>query len=195
MFDFANFATPNACILQIDSEVFLLSHLRGQSHQDAVKKYEANVKFNENSVITDAPADVLNEKKSREKERQKTLRKRCKKIRQRLSSRYARSTCKCDRTRRNDRTSSPNFSSCRSEKYLKSANEQDQSKKIDSPVQRRILKSIKEIEKLINGQGVGVWANNAVTMLERNLFEIVRVLEKQVWKKKIDGGWGIVEFR
>jgi uncharacterized membrane protein len=77
---------------QIDSEVFLLSHLRGFGHQEALKKYreqfEANVKFSECSIITDAPADILREKKSREKERQKTLRKRCKKIRQRLSARY-----------------------------------------------------------------------------------------------------------
>lgn len=66
--------------------------MKGLSHQEAVKKYreqfEANVKFSECSIITDAPADVLHEKKNREKERQKTLRKRCKKIRQRLVSRY-----------------------------------------------------------------------------------------------------------
>ena len=78
--------------LQIDSEVFLLSHLRGPSHQEALKKYreqfEASVKFSECSIITDAPADILREKKSREKERQKSLRKRCKKIRQRLCARY-----------------------------------------------------------------------------------------------------------
>ncbi|XP_065216012.1 S phase cyclin A-associated protein in the endoplasmic reticulum [Planococcus citri] len=147
----------SVCNVVIDSEVFLLSHLKGRSHQEAVKKYreqfEANVKFNECSIITNAPADVLHKKRSREKERQNTLRKRCKKIRHRLSN--------------------------RSEEYLKNiSTKKDKCKKVDSSNKGRILKSIKEIEKLLSTQGNGVWPNNAVTILERNLFEIIRILEK-----------------
>lgn len=56
----------------------------------------------------------------------------------------------------------------------------DKCKKVDSSNKGRILKSIKEIEKLIGTQGNGVWPNNAVTILERNLFEIIRILEKCV---------------
>lgn len=44
----------------------------------------------------------------------------------------------------------------------------------------RMLKSIKEIEKLLNSQGNGSWPSNAVAVLERNLFEIIRLLEKGV---------------
>lgn len=53
-------------------------------------------------------------------------------------------------------------------------------KKVDAPNMRKILKLIKDIEKLFNAQGSGIWPNNAVTMLERSLFEIIRVLEKGV---------------
>lgn len=65
-------------------------------------------------------------------------------------------------------------------KVTVSAATNDRIKKIDSSRKGRILKSIKEIEKLINAQGNGVWPNNAVTMLERNLFEAIRILEKGV---------------
>lgn len=68
----------------------------------------------------------------------------------------------------------------RSDKYLKNISEKDQNKKIDTPDRRRIFKAIKEIEKLFGSQGSGMWPNNAVTMLERNLFEIIRILDKGV---------------
>lgn len=63
---------------------------------------------------------------------------------------------------------------------MKSISEKDQNKKIDTPDKRRIFKAIKEIEKLFGSQGSGMWPNNAVTMLERNLFEIIRILDKGV---------------
>ena len=74
------------------------------------------------------------------------------------------------------------FFSYRSAKYLKENAERENVKKVDSPNKRRILKSIKEIEKMMNTQGSGVWANNDVMSLERNLFEITRMLEKGVTK-------------
>lgn len=168
----------------------MLSHLRGPGHQQC----EANGKFSERSIITDAPADILREKKSREKERQKTLRKRCKKIRQRLSARYLDSffvvfvdfeisisvynlMCK----NAENLIVSFFFISYRSTDYLKEKNaERDAVKKVDSHNKKRIIKSIKEIDKIINTQGSGIWANNAVMTLERNLFELIRVLEKGV---------------
>lgn len=60
------------------------------------------------------------------------------------------------------------------------ASVRDKHKKNDSSNKGRILKSIKEVDKVINTQGSGVWPNNAVTMLERNLFEIIRILERGV---------------
>lgn len=81
------------------------------------------------------------------------------------------------------------FICCRSENYFEERKAKYESnecesavKSIDSSSRKRMLKSIKEIERLINTQGGSVWPNNAITCLERNLFEIIRILEKGVWK-------------
>lgn len=67
---------------QIDSEVYLLSHLRGKTHLEAVKE-----KNDFDDVIIDAPPDKMDSKLAQERERQKALRKRCKKIRGRMAQR------------------------------------------------------------------------------------------------------------
>lgn len=134
----------------------------------------------------DAPPDILREKKSREKERQRSLRKRCKKIRQRLSARYSKYFNEFAESRLETYLAINVINLCffcgRSENYLReNRNERTTSvKKADSSNQKRMLKSIKEIEKLINSQGSAMWPNNTVTTLERNLFEVIRVLEKGV---------------
>lgn len=45
---------------------------------------------------------------------------------------------------------------------------------LDSPNRAKIGKSLKDVEKLLGGQGRGAWPNNAVTQLERALGEISR---------------------
>lgn len=60
----------------------MLSHLRGKAHQEAVKDRDES-----EEVIVDAPPDKMNLKLAQDQERQKALRKRCKKIRARMAQR------------------------------------------------------------------------------------------------------------
>lgn len=62
--------------------MYLLSHLRGRTHQEAVKDREDT-----EDVIVDAPPDKMDAKLAQGRERQKALRKRCKKIRSRMALR------------------------------------------------------------------------------------------------------------
>uniref|UniRef100_A0A1B6E2L9 S phase cyclin A-associated protein in the endoplasmic reticulum N-terminal domain-containing protein n=1 Tax=Clastoptera arizonana TaxID=38151 RepID=A0A1B6E2L9_9HEMI len=135
------------CAVLIDSEVYLLSHLRGKAHLEAVKE-----KHELDDVIIDAPPDKMDLRLRQEKERQKALRKRCKKIRGRMAQ--------------------------RGEEYL-AKQSVIISKKLDSPNKGRLFKCLKEVDKLHCSQGIGQWPNNAITLLERSLAEINRILEKQ----------------
>lgn len=62
--------------------MYLLSHLRGKAHKEAVKGQD-----DQDGVIVDAPADKMDAKIAQDRERQKALRKRCKKIRTRMAQR------------------------------------------------------------------------------------------------------------
>ena len=50
--------------------------------------------------------------------------------------------------------------------------------KFDSPNKAKIGKSLRDMEKVLSGQGKGTWPNNSVSALERALGEINRALEK-----------------
>jgi hypothetical protein len=83
-------------VFQIGSEVYLLSHLRGRKHQEAVQHQLEGVDPSREDLasynlrhIVDAPADKIDPKIALDKERQKALKKRCKKIRLRMAARYA----------------------------------------------------------------------------------------------------------
>ena len=85
----------NLCVcLQIGSEVYLLSHLRGRKHQEAVQRQHEGIEPSREDIasynlkhIVDAPADKIDPKIALDKERQKALKKRCKKIRLRMAAR------------------------------------------------------------------------------------------------------------
>ncbi|KAE8749683.1 hypothetical protein FOCC_FOCC003670, partial [Frankliniella occidentalis] len=145
------------CNVLIGSEVYLLSHLRGKSHQEALRKSSGgrnnstNVSPREDlDHIAEAPPDCVDEKQERHKERQQALRKRAKKLRLRMTAKGL--------------------------EYEKSVGDIG---KPSSPNSARIQKCLREVEKLHNSQGLGQWSNNAVTLLERALAEINRILDKR----------------
>lgn len=85
---------------QIGSEVYLLSHLRGRKHQEAVRHQHEGVDPSREDLasyniqhIVDAPADKIDPKIALDKERQKALKKRCKKLRLRMAARYVKLYC------------------------------------------------------------------------------------------------------
>lgn len=74
--------------------MYLLSHLKGKSHQEALRKSTggrcnaANHSPKEDlDHITEAPPDCIDEKQERHKERQRALKKRAKKLRLRMTAR------------------------------------------------------------------------------------------------------------
>ncbi|GBN35554.1 S phase cyclin A-associated protein in the endoplasmic reticulum [Araneus ventricosus] len=82
------------CNVLIGSEVYLLSHLHGKKHQEAVKsQYQdkdpsaEELELYNLKHIVDASTDQLDPNIALDKERQKALKKRCKKLRQRMCNR------------------------------------------------------------------------------------------------------------
>jgi hypothetical protein len=52
------------------------------------------------------------------------------------------------------------------------------SSKLDAPNRAKIGKSLRDIEKVFGAQGKGAWPNNAVSVAERALGELLRTFEK-----------------
>ncbi|XP_033609551.1 S phase cyclin A-associated protein in the endoplasmic reticulum isoform X3 [Cryptotermes secundus] len=145
------------CNVLIGSEVYLLSHLRGRKHQEAVQRQHEGVDPSREDLasynirhIVDAPADKIDPKIALDKERQKALKKRCKKIRLRMAA--------------------------RGQEY---ESKKDPPIKMESPNKARIQKCLRDVEKLHSSQGKGQWPNTAITSLERALCDISRILDKQ----------------
>ncbi|CAL4114157.1 unnamed protein product, partial [Meganyctiphanes norvegica] len=145
------------CNSLISSEVYLLSHLRGRQHQEALRALhpqgdittEDTQTYNLKHIV-DAPANIDDPQVTRDKERQKALKKRCRKIRTRMTQ--------------------------RGKDY------KDTYKPIapkESPHKTRIVKSLQQISKLDANQGSGPWPASDVATLDKNLLELLRILEKK----------------
>ncbi|KAK8737999.1 hypothetical protein OTU49_004339, partial [Cherax quadricarinatus] len=145
------------CSSLITSEVYLLSHLRGRRHQEALKAlHQADVVSTEDSEtynlkhIVDAPANIDDPQVTRDRERHKALRRRCRKIRTRMITRG---------------------------KEYNSAFKP--APRRDSPNKVRIIKALQQISKLVTNQGSGPWPSADLAALDRPLLELARIMEKR----------------
>ncbi|XP_042206932.1 S phase cyclin A-associated protein in the endoplasmic reticulum-like isoform X3 [Homarus americanus] len=145
------------CNSLITSEVYLLSHLRGRRHQEALKAlHQADILSTEDSEtynlkhIIDAPANIDDPQVTRDKERHKALRKRCRKIRTRMITR------------------GKEYNSAFKPVPLR-----------DSPSKVRIIKALQQIAKLVANQGSGPWPSADLTALDRPLLELTRIMERK----------------
>ncbi|XP_076464959.1 S phase cyclin A-associated protein in the endoplasmic reticulum-like isoform X2 [Babylonia areolata] len=146
------------CNVLIPSEVYLLSHLRGKKHQQALQDNNSGSAMSKKEIeafnlkhIVDAPENSNHPKIVTEKERQKSLKKRCKKLRLRMMSRGA------------------EFEASLSNK-LQIA---------DSEHKAKLQKLVKDVNKYLQSQDTGPWPQNKVSALDRALGEMSRILEKK----------------
>ncbi|XP_047736695.1 S phase cyclin A-associated protein in the endoplasmic reticulum [Hyalella azteca] len=165
------------CQCLLSSEVYLLSHLRGARHQEALRELHDGQHVSTEDTATcnlkhiiDAPDNIEDPQVTRDKERQKTLKKRCRKIRARMAAR------------------GQNYDGpLKSSTLPSSANS------------KRISKALFAITKLQTNQGSGPWAAAEVAALDKNLLELLRILDKKCTGDKEAfcalGGFGkIIEF-
>ena len=162
--------------------MYLLSHLRGKKHQEAVKNQvngkdlsREEVEKHNIKIIVNAPSDKIDPKIELDKERIKSFKKKCKKIRQRMISKFVfKQYLTLILFFRNTLIE---FSFFRGEEYLSKSTT---SGKIDSPGKGKLQKCLRDIEKVISSQGKGQWSDSAITILERSMGEINRTLSKKV---------------
>lgn len=143
------------CNVLIGSEVYLLSHLRGKKHQEAIReKYQEVAPSTEKlesynlKHIVDASADQIDPSIALDRERQKAHRKRCKKLRHKMTS--------------------------RGKLYEKAFAERP--KATESKSRFRLNKAVKEILRCLSSQGQGPWDSALVSSLDRALGELERTL-------------------
>ncbi|KAG7198879.1 hypothetical protein KM043_015703 [Ampulex compressa] len=151
------------CSTLILNEVYLLSHLKGKAHLEAVRNMHDGrepsrdelQRFNI-SQIRDVSAAVVNNNNVNEnkltKEKQKALKRRCRKVKQRLALRGQEweNICK---------------------------NEVNQSS-IESTNKAKFRRNLKELERLYENHLKSVWSSVAIAALERCSGEITRAFFK-----------------
>ncbi|KAG1687950.1 S phase cyclin A-associated protein in the endoplasmic reticulum [Nymphon striatum] len=166
------------CNVLISSEVYLLSHLRGKTHCEAViETHEGNelgadeMETYNLKLIVDAPPDKVDTRLLQDRERQKTLKKRCKKIRHRMMTRF------CDIFFFNLVHVS---GAVEYENIVENKKQQ-----VESQNKAKLARCIKDINKCIQNQGTGPWTSNQLSALERTLGEVNRTLEKRLVSDQI----------
>ncbi|KAK3096644.1 hypothetical protein FSP39_001987 [Pinctada imbricata] len=147
------------CNVLITSEVYLLSHLRGKKHQQALQDNNSGKAMSKEEIesfnlkhIVDAPVNSTHPKIVSEKERLKSMKKRSKKLRQRMTTRGL--------------------------EYENSLNGKQQP--TDSEYRAKIQKSVRDINRYLQTPDTGPWPPNKVSLLDRALGEIGRIVDKKV---------------
>eukprot|EP00112_Aurelia_sp_Birch-Aquarium-sp1_P014789 Seg321.6 transcript_id=Seg321.6/GoldUCD/mRNA.D3Y31 product="S phase cyclin A-associated protein in the endoplasmic reticulum" protein_id=Seg321.6/GoldUCD/D3Y31 len=141
------------CNVEIISEVFLISHLKGRKHRESVR--EINKKITDVDMegfsmkyIKESEETNISKQNERE-EHQKAMKKRLKKIKSRMNQ--------------------------RGREFEASATNEEKTE--ESPKRARLHRSLKDINKLLQTQGSTFWPANKITALDRALSEISRLLE------------------
>ncbi|XP_018304475.1 S phase cyclin A-associated protein in the endoplasmic reticulum [Mycetomoellerius zeteki] len=152
------------CGTIISNEVHLLSHLKGKTHLEAVRNAHDNREPSRDELqrfniaqIRDVPVTVVNNNNANNskavKEKQKALKRRCRKIKQRMSSRGQ-------------------------EWEDKYKSETNQNLSVESANKAKFRRNLKELDRLYNNHSKSAWSNIALATLERCLGEIVRAFSK-----------------
>ncbi|XP_078697296.1 S phase cyclin A-associated protein in the endoplasmic reticulum-like isoform X1 [Branchiostoma floridae x Branchiostoma belcheri] len=151
------------CTVVIASEVHLWSHLKGKKHQEAMSEQMEGKMLSEEEMqtlslkyIKDALEGGHDTSAEQEKERQKTLKKRAKKLRSRMAARGR------------------EYESVHGGKLPNP----------DSTHRAKIQKVVKDLNKQLQNQGTGPWQQNRVQALDRTLGEASRVMEKGIASDK-----------
>ncbi|KAF7989886.1 hypothetical protein HCN44_008560 [Aphidius gifuensis] len=145
------------CTILIPNEVCLLSHLKGKTHIDAVKKIHDGrepsrdelQKFNISHIKDTQIIIHDNHDNKIIKEKQKAIKRRCRKLKQRMTSRGQ-----------------------------ELENLQNNNEHFDSVNKSKLRRNLKELDRLCDCHGKTTWSNVAVSGLERCLGEIGRVFNK-----------------
>lgn len=146
------------CNVLITSEVYLLSHLRGKKHQQALQDNNSGKAMSKQEIenfnlkhIVNAPTNSTHPKIVSEKERLKSMKKRSKKLRQRMTT--------------------------RGHEYENSLSQKQQ--QAESEHKAKIHKIVRDINKYLQTQDSGPWPQNKVSALDRALGEIGRIMDKK----------------
>ncbi|XP_012166354.2 S phase cyclin A-associated protein in the endoplasmic reticulum [Bombus terrestris] len=150
------------CGTLIPNEVYLLSHLKGKTHVEAVRNTHDGrepsrdelQRFNI-SQIRDVPISVADNNSSNEikaaKEKQKALKRRCRKMKQRMILRG---------------------------KEWEDNHKIDANQSIESTNKAKFRRNLKELDRLYNNHSKTAWSSVAIASLERSLGEITRAYSK-----------------
>ncbi|XP_067932138.1 S phase cyclin A-associated protein in the endoplasmic reticulum-like [Watersipora subatra] len=153
------------CNMVIPSEVHLQSHLRGQQHQSMLQdKQTASGGWSKDQIETfniehlqDVPGDFVDPKQVSSRERSKSLKKRCKKLKHRMQARGNEFEAGLDLRQET----------------------------VDSQHKAKLNKIVKDVNKFMQAQERGPWPQNKISALDRVLGEAVRILDKKVLKDQL----------
>ncbi|XP_014480299.1 PREDICTED: S phase cyclin A-associated protein in the endoplasmic reticulum isoform X2 [Dinoponera quadriceps] len=152
------------CGTIISNEVYLLSHLKGKTHLEAVRNAHDNREPSRDELqrfniaqIRDVPVTVANSSNANNskaaKEKQKALKRRCRKIKQRMNSRGQ------EWEDKRKAEVNPNLSA-------------------ESANKAKFRRNLKELDRLYNNHSKSAWSTIALAALERCLGEINRAFAK-----------------